>query len=69
MSSKYDRKPKPAERQCAAPKISIYQMLLLREEIDKQTGRYYTYGKLERAILEGEINPDDYLGVLTDDER
>lgn len=62
MSQKYEKRPQVRERHQAAPKITIYQMLVLAEEIYKQTGQYITYGKLESEINEGRINPSDYLG-------
>lgn len=69
MSNKYDKKPRQKELHQAPPNITIYQMLVLAEEIYKQTGRYITYGELESEIHEGRIKPADYLGAMNNDKR
>ena len=62
-------KPKEQKRQ-PAPKLTIDDIVYIARQIDKETGRYLSYGDVCTEIYAGRINPSDYLGrrVRVDDQ-
>lgn len=52
------------ERHQPEPKLTIEDVLEIARRIDKETGRYMSYGDVCTAICTGRINPDDYLRRL-----
>ena len=49
------------ERHQPMPKLTIDDILEIARQIDKETGRYLSYGDVCTGIYAGRINPDDYL--------
>lgn len=49
------------ERHQPIPKLTIDDILEIARQIDKETGRYLSYGDVCTGIYAGRINPDDYL--------
>lgn len=49
------------ERHQPVPKLTIDDILEIARQIDKETGRYLSYGDVCTGIYAGRINPDDYL--------
>jgi hypothetical protein len=41
--------------------LTIDDILEIARQIDKETGRYLSYGDVCTGIYAGRINPDDYL--------
>lgn len=59
------------ERHQPTPKLTIEDIIEIARKIDKETGRYLSYGDVCTGIYAGRINPDDYLEKRgrTDDKR
>lgn len=50
------------ERHELAPNLTIADIVEIARQIDKETGRYLSYGDVCTGIYAGRINPEDYLG-------
>lgn len=61
MKAEYVQIKNMQERHQPAPKVTIEEMVLIADKVEKETGRYPSYGDIYTAIHFGRIKPSDYL--------